>query len=298
MAWVSLKIEAQDNTADLISDTLMELGALSAIIEDANAETIDEQPIFGEPGDPPPGIWQQNLVSALFDDGVDIDAVMTDLQLQTKLSNLNYTTEIIQEQDWVRATQSQFDPIKITDTLWIVPTWHDSPNPHAINIILDPGLAFGTGSHPTTHLCLAWLTQTVKPEQSVLDYGCGSGILAIAAKKLGAGKVVGVDIDPQAIQSSLYNAEQNTITADFYPASQYQAAEYDIVVANILSSALSVLAPALASSCKAGGKIALSGILREQESAVSAIYAEWFDMEAPQYMDSWVLLTGTRKCAS
>jgi len=298
MAWVSLKIEAQDNTADLISDTLMELGALSAIIEDANAETIDEQPIFGEPGDPPPGIWQQNLVSALFDEGVDIDAVIADLQLQTKLPSLNYTTEIIQEQDWVRATQSQFDPIKITDALWIVPTWHDSPNPDAINIILDPGLAFGTGSHPTTHLCLAWLTQTVKPGQTVLDYGCGSGILAIAAKKLDAGKVVGVDIDPQAIQSSLYNAEQNYVSADFYPATEYQSAEFDIVVANILSSALSVLAPALARSCKAGGRIALSGILREQESAVSSIYAEWFDMETPQYMDSWVLLTGTRKCAS
>ena len=293
MAWVSLKIEAQDNTADLISDTLMELGALSAIIEDANAETIDEQPIFGEPGDPPPGIWQQNLVSALFDEGVDIDAVIAELQ-----SDLSYTTEIIQEQDWVRATQSQFDPIKITDKLWIVPTWHDSPNPDAINIILDPGLAFGTGSHPTTHLCLDWLTRTVKPGLTVLDYGCGSGILAIAAKKIGAGHVVGVDIDPQAIQSSLYNAEQNNVVADFYAASEYQSNEFDIVVANILSSALSVLAPALAKSCKAGGKIALSGILREQESAVSAIYAEWFDMEAPQYMDAWVLLTGTRKCVS
>jgi len=298
MAWVSLKIEAQDNTADLISDTLMELGALSAIIEDANAETIDEQPIFGEPGDPPPGIWQQNLVSALFDEGTDVAAVMAELQQQTKLTALNYTTEVIEEQDWVRATQSQFDPIKITNTLWIVPTWHSSPNPDAINIILDPGLAFGTGSHPTTHLCLAWLTQVVNPGATVLDYGCGSGILAIAAKKIGAGKVVGVDIDTQAIQSSLYNAEQNNVTAEFYTASQYQSQEFDIVVANILSSALSVLAPALAKSCKVGGKIALSGILREQESAVSAIYAEWFDMEAPQYMDSWVLLTGTKKCAS
>lgn len=297
MAWVSLKIEAQDNTADLISDTLMELGALSAIIEDANAETIDEQPIFGEPGDPPPGIWQQNLVSALFDEGIDINAVMADLKQRTKLANLHYTTEVIEEQDWVRATQSQFEPIKITDSLWIVPTWHSSPNPDALNIILDPGLAFGTGSHPTTHLCLEWLTKTVKPGQTVLDYGCGSGILAIAAKKLGAGHVVGTDIDAQAIQSSLYNAEQNNVDADFYPASQYQSKEFDIVVANILSSALSVLAPALAKSCKAGGKIALSGILREQESAVSAIYAEWFDMETPQYMDSWVLLTGTKKCA-
>lgn len=297
MAWVSLKIEAQDNTADLISDTLMALGALSAIIEDANAETIDEQPIFGEPGDPPPGIWQQNLVSALFDEGIDISQIMTDLQQQTGLSNLQYSTEIIEEQDWVRTTQSQFEPIRITDHLWIVPTWHSSPNPEAINIVLDPGLAFGTGSHPTTHLCLAWLAQTVSAQHTVLDYGCGSGILAIAAKKLGAGNVVGLDIDAQAIQSSLYNAEQNDVVAEFYHASKYQSSKFDIVVANILSSALSMLAPALAKSCKTGGKIALSGILREQESDVSAIYAEWFDMEPPQHMESWVLLTGTRKCA-
>lgn len=297
MAWVSLKIEAQDNTADLISDTLMELGALSAIIEDANAETIDEQPIFGEPGDPPPGIWQQNLVSALFDEGVDVAQTIAELEQQTKLSNLQYTTEAIQEQDWVRATQSQFDPIRITDSLWIVPTWHASPNPDAINIILDPGLAFGTGSHPTTHLCLSWLTETVSAGLSVLDYGCGSGILAIAAKKLGADHVVGTDIDAQAIQSSLYNAEQNQVSAQFQHASDYQSEQFDIVVANILSSALIVLAPALAKSSKPGGKIALSGILREQAEDVSAIYAQWFDMQPPQYMESWVLLTGTKKCA-
>lgn len=297
MAWVSLKIEAQDNTADLISDTLMALGALSAIIEDANAETLDEQPIFGEPGDPPPGIWQQNLVSALFDEGVDISQIITRLQHQTGLSALPYSIEIIQDQDWVRTTQSQFEPINITDKLWIVPTWHNTPNPDAINIILDPGLAFGTGSHPTTHLCLAWLTQTISAQHSVLDYGCGSGILAIAAKKLGADTVIGVDIDAQAIQSSLYNAAQNSVVAEFYHASKYQSKEFDIVVANILSSALSTLAPALAMSCKTGGKIALSGILREQESRVSVIYGEWFDMEPAQYMESWVLLTGTKKCA-
>lgn len=185
MAWVSLKIEAQDNTADLISDTLMGLGALSAIIEDANAETIDEQPIFGEPGDPPPGIWQQNLVSALFDDDVVIDQIMQDLQQQTGLSSLQFSTEMIHEQDWVRTTQAQFEPIRITDNLWIVPTWHTTPNTDAINIILDPGLAFGTGSHPTTHLCLAWLSEVVGRQDTVLDYGCGSGILAIAAKKTG-----------------------------------------------------------------------------------------------------------------
>jgi ribosomal protein L11 methyltransferase len=295
MAWLSLKIAAQDNTADLISDTLMEQGALSAIIEDANADTLDEQPIFGEPGDPPPGIWQQNLVSALFDEGVDVQKVMADLARLTKLPSLHYTTEVIQEQDWVRATQSQFDPIKITDDLWIVPTWHSAPNANAINIVLDPGLAFGTGSHPTTHLCLAWLSQTVKTDQTVLDYGCGSGILAIAAKKLGASKVVGTDIDTQAIQASLYNAEQNAVQASFYHANDYQTDQYDIVVANILSSALSVLAPALAKSCKSGGEVALSGILKEQAEAVSAIYSPWFDMQAPVYMDAWVLLTGRKK---
>lgn len=295
MPWISLKIQAQDNTADLISDTLMTQGALSAIIEDANADTLDEQPIFGEPGDPPPGIWQQNLVSALFDDDADIAKIMADLQRITKLSSLQYSTETIEEQDWVRATQSQFDPIKITDQLWIVPTWHSAPNADAINIVLDPGLAFGTGSHPTTHLCLAWLTQEVSAHKTVLDYGCGSGILAIAAKKLGASLVVGTDIDPQAIQASLYNAEQNHVIADFYHAGQYQAQAFDIVVANILSSALSVLAPVLAASCKTGGKIALSGILKEQAETVSDIYAQWFDMQAPQYMDAWVLLTGTKK---
>lgn len=295
MAWLSLKIAAQDDTADLISDTLMDLGALSAIIEDANAETLDEQPIFGEPGDPPPGIWQKNLVSALFNDDVNVDNVMASLSKLTNISNLTYSTEHIAEQDWVRATQSQFDPIKITDNLWIVPTWHQAPNLDAINIVLDPGLAFGTGSHPTTHLCLRWLSEVVRPNLSVLDYGCGSGILAIAAKRLGASIVVGTDIDPQAIIASEYNAKQNNVSATFVDASQFKSALFDIVVANILSSALSVLAPALASACRPGGKIALSGILKEQAQDVAAIYAQWFEMDAPIFMDAWVLITGTRR---
>lgn len=295
MAWLSLKIAAQDDTADLISDTLMDLGALSAIIEDANAETLDEQPIFGEPGDPPPGIWQKNLVSALFNDDVNVDTVMASLSNSTNISNLSYSTEHIAEQDWVRATQSQFDPIKITDNLWIVPTWHQAPNLDAINIVLDPGLAFGTGSHPTTHLCLQWLSEVVRPNLSVLDYGCGSGILAIAAKRLGAPIVVGTDIDAQAIIASEYNAEQNNVSATFVDASQFKSALFDIVVANILSSALSVLAPALAGACRSGGKIALSGILKEQAQDVAAIYAQWFEMDAPIFMDAWVLITGTRQ---
>ncbi|HEY8354256.1 MAG TPA: 50S ribosomal protein L11 methyltransferase [Methylophilaceae bacterium] len=301
MAWLSLRIEAYDDTADLLSDTLMELGALSVSIEDANAETPDEQPIFGEPGDPPPGIWQHNVVSALFNDDVDVAAVMARLTELTGLQ-LSYETEAVAEQDWVRATQSQFEPIRIRDDLWIVPSWHDAPNPEALNIVLDPGLAFGTGSHPTTHLCLGWLADHVEPGMHVLDYGCGSGILAIAARKLGAGRVIGVDIDEQAIDASRYNAEQNRVDAEFYLPDQMAANQLrndpaDLVVANILSSALSVLAPALAAACKPGGRIALSGILREQEEQVAAIYAEWFDMLAPAYMEGWVLLTGTRKCA-
>jgi ribosomal protein L11 methyltransferase len=295
MAWVSLHIEAHSQNADLLSDTLMEIGALSASIEDANAETPDEQPIFGEPGDPPPGIWNKNIISALFNDDVDVNAVMAEVEAITGFKDLSYTTETVAEQDWVRATQSQFDPIRITDDLWIVPTWHDAPNPEALNIVLDPGLAFGTGSHPTTHLCLAWLVDQVKPHHQVLDYGCGSGILAIAAKKLGASEVLGVDIDAQAIISSEFNAEQNQVSADFYMATDYPEKQADIVVANILSSALSVLAPALAGACKQGGKIALSGILREQAEQVSAIYAEWFTMDAPVFMDSWTLLTGTKQ---
>ena len=295
MAWVSLHIEAHSQNADLLSDTLMEIGALSASIEDANAETPDEQPIFGEPGDPPPGIWNKNIISALFNDDVDVVSVMKQVEVITGFNNLSYSTEIVAEQDWVRATQSQFEPIKISDELWIVPTWHDAPNPNALNIILDPGLAFGTGSHPTTHLCLAWLAREIEPHHQVLDYGCGSGILAIAAKKLGAADVVGVDIDAQAIIASEFNAQQNLVSADFYMATEFPDKPADIVVANILSSALSVLAPALASACKTNGLIALSGILREQADQVSAIYAEWFTMNPPIFMDSWTLLTGTKK---
>lgn len=295
MAWVSLHIEAHSQNADLLSDTLMEIGALSASIEDANAETPDEQPIFGEPGDPPPGIWNKNIISALFNDDVDVKAVMAEVAAITGFQDLSFHTETVAEQDWVRATQSQFDPIKITHDLWIVPTWHDAPNPDALNIVLDPGLAFGTGSHPTTHLCLAWLVDEVEPHHHVLDYGCGSGILAIAAKELGASEVIGVDIDAQAIISSNFNAEQNQVSAKFFMATDYPEKEADIVVANILSSALSVLAPALAGACKQHGRIALSGILREQAEQVSAIYAEWFAMDAPVFMDSWTLLTGTKK---
>ena len=297
MAWLLLKIQANDENAESISDALMELGALSASIEDAHAETQSEQVIFGEPGDPPPGIWQQNIVTAMLDESADVAKLLQALQTETQIPQFSYVTETIEEQDWVRATQAQFDPIHITDKLWIVPTWHTSPNQDAINIILDPGLAFGTGSHPTTHLCLEWLTQQSNLHGAdILDYGCGSGILAIAAKKLGSNNTVGVDIDEQAVVSSRFNAEQNETTdIDFYDANDFGNQTFDVVVANILSSALMVLAPALAKYCKTGGNIALSGVLEEQAEALIARYSEWFTMDVPTQKDAWILLTGIKK---
>ena len=299
MAWLLLKIQANELNADAISDGLMSIGALSASIEDANAETLAEQAIFGEPSSsdiqyPPPGIWQQNIVTAMFDENADVNQLISALSQETAISQFQYSTDTIADQDWVCATQAQFEPIKITDNMWIVPTWHAAPNAKAINIVLDPGLAFGTGSHPTTHLCLEWLTQQ-NSLNSVLDYGCGSGILAIAAKKLGATHVVGVDIDDQAIIASGYNAVQNQEEIEFFDANAFTHQTFDLVVANILSSALMVLAPALAKYCKTGGKLALSGILTNQADSLTERYNEWFDMDAPKQKDAWVLLTGTKR---
>lgn len=295
MAWQSLKIQAAEDTAECLSDALMELGALSVSIEDADAETGDERPIFGEPGEAPPGVWHHNVVSALFDADTDLTQLMQRLSADTGLTALEYTVESLAEQDWVRATQSQFEPIRIRDDLWIVPSWHEAPNPDALNIVLDPGLAFGTGSHPTTHLCLAWLADNLHCGETVLDYGCGSGILAIAAKLLGAGETLGTDIDPQAIQASRYNAENNHAEVRFELPDAMPQFTADVVVANILTNPLRLLAPALAGYCRPGGRIALSGILREQAEDVSACYSEWFDMAPPVSLDNWVLLTGRKR---
>jgi ribosomal protein L11 methyltransferase len=178
--------------------------------------------------------------------------------------------------------------------LWIVPSWHESPDPAAINLILDPGMAFGTGSHPTTRLCLEWLERNVSAGCTILDYGCGSGILAIAAARLGAAHVAGVDIDPQAVDAAKANAERNGVTALFADSAAPVAGEYDVVVANILSNPLRVLAPAICAHVRSGGRLALSGILREQADEIIAIYAQWMPLQVADVREDWVCLAGTK----
>ena len=297
-AWINLKIRASAEYAHIISDTLIELGALSSSIEDLYCNSENEETLFGEPNIPNNTIWQHNTIESLFDGSISIDIVIEELKTMTGLSDIDYTLEPVEEQNWVALTQLQFEPISILNKLWIVPSWHKAPNPSAINIILDPGLAFGTGSHPSTHLCLEWLIKEVKINDCVLDYGCGSGILSIAAKKCGAKEVIGVDIDPQAIISSTHNAKENHVSIQFYNSESSLKFEADIVIANILSSALSVLAPILAKACNPQGKIALSGILKEQIEMLTKIYSVWFNLNKPIEREGWILMSGTKKSIS
>lgn len=195
----------------------------------------------------------------------------------------------------MRLTQSQFEPIPIGERIWVVPSWHDAPDPDALILELDPGLAFGTGSHPTTRLCMEWLEQSVKPGQSVLDYGCGSGILAILAKKCGANPVIGIDIDPQAVESARQNSERNHAEVTYGLPDACPDGEFDIVVANILSNPLKLMASMLASKVKPGGRIALSGVLARQADEVAAVYARYVDISVWREHEGWVCLAGTRR---
>lgn len=305
MSWVTLIIKTDSIHAELLSDALMTQGALSVDIHDAAADTQDEQMLFGEPGEPSGEIWQNAEVSALFNQDADIDEILRNITHTVQLdSQPDHRLETVEEQDWVRLTQSQFDPIRISQRLWIVPTWHQSPDPAAINLILDPGLAFGTGSHPTTQLCLGWLDRNLQPGNKVIDYGCGSGILAIAALKLGADHVTGIDIDLQAIEASQENALRNqcdpsrfvfatthhTVQQGLQPDEQV-----DVVVANILANPLIMLAPILAQAVRQHGHVVLSGILKEQAEEVRDVYQQWFDMCIADEQEAWVLLTGIKR---
>lgn len=282
--------------ADSLSDALMLHGALSTAIEDAKAGTKQEQAIYGEPGMETGQLWPQSIIVALFAQDADINAILTAAAADVAMPTPSYEMETIPEQDWVRLTQSQFDPIQISERLWITPSWHPIPQePNIINLQLDPGLAFGTGSHPTTHLCLQWLDSHLPAGATVLDYGCGSGILTIAACRLGASQASGVDIDPQAIRASQDNAAQNHVEASFYLPDDLPAGEFDVVIANILANPLRMLGDMLAARTRSGGHIVLSGILEEQYQEMSELYAQWFDLNPPISENGWVCINGRKK---
>lgn len=285
--------------AEPLSDALLESGALSVSVEDADLDTDEEQPLFGEPGsEPNTQAWSRNRIVVLLADGADPEQLLAiarqDLDTET---DLPWHLREVPDADWVRLTQSQFGPIAVGDRILIVPSWHADQMPATsvagrIAIQLDPGLAFGTGSHPTTHLCLEWLADALPTGATVLDYGCGSGILAIAAKMLGASSVTGVDIDEQAVQATEANALANHTDIHAQLSEGLADGQFDVVVANILSNPLKVLAPMLAARVRSGGSLVLSGILERQAEEVAQVYAPWLPMTVWQARDGWVCLAG------
>ena len=295
MNWLSLTLETNAEQAEILSEMLLQLGALSVDVSDARAGTAEEQPVFSEPEEPSPTLWQTSRVNGLFPAGVDIAAIVKTASLTAHLVHPKFTVADVPDRDWVGLVRSQFAPMQISTRLWVVPTWHAAPDAHALNLILDPGLAFGTGSHPTTRMCLNWLDAHLKGGEQVLDYGCGSGILALAAKRLGAQRAVGVDSDAQALDSSRANARQNKVDAEFYTPNELPPFEADAVLANILANPLKLLAPLLAQATRRGGDIVLSGILTGQAREVVEVYLQWFGMRKADEDSGWVCLAGTKR---
>ncbi len=302
MSWTEIVIEVPLYQAEALSDALMEAGALSVSVEDADEGTAAEQPLFGEPGmEPEQTAWERSRVVALAPLEADHAALLKEAlalcEPPLTEADVSFSLRPVADQDWVRLTQSQFEPIHIGKNIWVVPSWHDAPDPDALVLELDPGLAFGTGSHPTTRLCMEWLEAHAPTGLSVLDYGCGSGILALVAGKLGARQVVGVDIDAQAIEAARHNSERNRCKVDYYVPDEFAQAHpgttFDVVVANILSSPLKLLAPMLCGRVAPGGRLVLSGILARQADEVATAYAPFMSMRVWAERDGWVALAGT-----
>jgi ribosomal protein L11 methyltransferase len=293
--FAALRFDAVADAADGWADMLQDAGALCVDIADAHAETPDESPLYDEPDASGAARWPVSRLTALFSSAPERSAALAGIATRGGPLPPHETFDV-PERDWVRATQAQFTPLRIADALWIVPSWCEAVDPSAVNLALDPGLAFGTGSHPTTRLCLRWLAHELRSGESVLDYGCGSGILAIAACRLGAGRVVGTDIDSSALEASRRNASQNGIDATFVPVDGLRAIEgpFDIVVANILANPLISLASELARHTRHGGRIVLSGVLDEQSSAVIDMYARWFNIGVGERDEGWCSLVGIR----
>ena len=290
-----LRLSCAESAVEPISDALEALDALSVSAEDADADTGAEKALFGEPGLPPPAPgWSRTTVLALFNDETAARQAAALLAAQDFFTGATIQAIApVPEQDWVRLTQSQFEPVAITPQFWVVPSWHAVPAAARQVIRLDPGLAFGTGTHPTTRMCLRWIAAHAPRGQRVLDYGCGSGILAIGAALHGAQSVDAVDIDPAAVQATQANAAANAVALN---AGLPDAAhgQYDTVLANILATPLKVLAPLLCAHVAAGGALVLAGVLQRQTEELQQAYRPWLELQAADHEDGWVLLTATR----
>jgi ribosomal protein L11 methyltransferase len=288
-----LTLMCPEDRVESLSDALDALDALSVSVEDADAQTDAEQALFGEPGMPPPKEgWQRSRVTALFSNQALAQEAADLLLAQDFFVGCQVLgIAAVADQDWVRLTQSQFAPVEITPAFWIVPTWHEPP-PQAQQVIrLDPGLAFGTGTHPTTRMCLRWIAQHAA-KGHVLDYGCGSGILAIGAAKFGATEVVAVDIDQAAVDSTLLNAQANGVQLSAGLPERAQG-RFDVVLANILATPLKVLAPLLCAHVQPGGHLVLAGILERQSQELVDAYAPYCHLQVSDTQDGWVLMTAT-----
>ncbi|MCY1431301.1 Ribosomal protein L11 methyltransferase [compost metagenome] len=292
MPWLQVRLAITPEQAATYEDALLEVGAVSVTFMDA-----EDQPIF-EPDLGTTPLWSHTHLLALFEADTDEAALVAHLELLTGGALPEHQIERIEDQDWERSWMDNFQPMRFGRRLWIVPSWHEAPEPDAVNLLLDPGLAFGTGTHPTTALCLEWLDGQELDGCEVLDFGCGSGILAIAALLLGARQAVGTDIDPQALEASRDNATRNGIDPARFPVylpADLPAKPAEVVVANILAGPLVSLAPQITSLVAPGGSLALSGILAEQAEEVRAAYADAFDLDPTAEKDGWVRISGVRR---
>ncbi|WP_421185036.1 50S ribosomal protein L11 methyltransferase [Aeromonas enteropelogenes] len=290
MPWIQIRINATAKTADKVSNMLLGRGAQAVTFMDAKDVPVYEP----MPGETP--LWGETEVMGLFDAETDPAPTIVFFQ-QIFGENVGYKVEQLEDKDWVREWMDHFHPMQFGERLWICPSWRDVPDPEAVNVMLDPGLAFGTGTHPTTALCLQWLDGLDLAGKTVVDFGCGSGILGIAALKLGAARVIGIDIDPQAIQASRDNAMRNGVADQielYLPAEQPEGLLADVVVANILAGPLRELAPLIAGLGKPGSLMALSGVLESQAPELETIYGQWFEMDPTAVKEEWCRLSGRK----
>ena len=292
MTFTALVLEVKGEEVDTLSDALLDAGALSVSCENARAETAVQVPHFDGSGESVS--WPRVKLTALCKVQAEPEQLLLRACNLAGIAVPIHKLRSIPDEDWVAKSREQFGPIRVSAHLWIVPTWRSPPEPDAINLVLDPGLAFGTGSHPSTRLCLQWLERSIAGGETVLDYGCGSGILAIAALKLGARRAVGVDIDPDAVATARANARRNDAACEFLEDCAPLTFTADVVIANILANPLKLLAPILASRCRHGGQIALSGILSDQASEVASCYSPWIAFAPPAEAEGWVCLSGVK----